>query len=89
MFIVAAACDAESSVGKPHKILRRKTRAARTCRSDGAWRIPRRSPINIALLTELYPIKIRELSMPGERRRRAMFIVAAACDAVSSVRSGM
>ena len=46
--------------------------------------------INIALLTELYPIKIRELSMPGERRsRRAMFIVAAACDAVSSVRSGM
>jgi len=43
----------------------------------------------IALLTELYPVKIRELSMPGERRRRAMFIVAAACDAVSSVRSGM
>jgi len=43
-----------------------------------------------ALLTELYPVKIRELSMPGERRsRRAMFIVAAACDAVSSVRSGM
>jgi len=45
--------------------------------------------INIALLTELYPIKIRELSMPGERRSRAMFIVAAACDAESSVGSGM
>ena len=42
-----------------------------------------------ALLTELYPVKIRELSMPGERRRRAMFIVAAAYDTVSSVRSGM
>ena len=48
----------------------------RTCRSDGAWLGNEQQTMNVALLTEL------------ERRRRVIFIVLPAYDAMSSVRSG-